>query len=91
MDLQRLTLKSQEALSSAQRLAGDKNHSQIEPGHLLLALLTQPEGVVLPLMQKLGVSPRVLTRSIEDLVDRNPSVYGPTETYFSRDLRDLLE
>jgi ATP-dependent Clp protease ATP-binding subunit ClpB len=91
MDLQRLTLKSQEALASAQKLAGDKNHSQIEPGHLLLALLTQPDGVVLPLMQKLGVSPRVLTRSIEDLVDRNPSVYGASETYFSRDLKDLLE
>jgi ATP-dependent Clp protease ATP-binding subunit ClpB len=91
MDLQKLTVKSQEALASAQRLATDKNQQQIEPAHLLLALLTQAEGVVFPLMQKLGLTPKALSATVEELVDRGPSVYGATETYLSPGLRDVLQ
>jgi ATP-dependent Clp protease ATP-binding subunit ClpB len=46
VDLNRLTLRSQEALASAQRLAAERNHQIIEPEHLLHSLLSQSEGVL---------------------------------------------
>jgi ATP-dependent Clp protease ATP-binding subunit ClpB len=77
MDLNRLTLKSQEALRVAQEQAVARNHQLIEPGHILVALLSDPEGVVYPLLQRLGQSPRVLRDRIEQELDRLPKVYGP--------------
>ncbi|MFP5298286.1 MAG: Clp protease N-terminal domain-containing protein, partial [Actinomycetota bacterium] len=53
MDINKLTLKSQEALAEAQRLARDNNNQQVETGHLLMALLGQTEGLILPLLQKI--------------------------------------
>ena len=60
MDVNKLTLKSQEALAAAQSSATDRNNQQVEPAHLLAALLSQPEGVVYPLLQKLGAAPKTL-------------------------------
>ncbi|MGH2819284.1 MAG: Clp protease N-terminal domain-containing protein, partial [Actinomycetota bacterium] len=91
MDLNRLTVKSQEALAAAQRLAGELNHQQIESGHLLAALLGESEGVVFPLLQKLGLSPRSLRNRLEGVLDRYPRVYGQVETYLSPGLRSLLD
>ena len=58
MDPNKLTVKSQEALSSAQRLAGELNHQQVDTPHLLAALLGETDGVVYPLLGKLGITPR---------------------------------
>src|SRR5918911_5279973 len=91
MDLNKLTLKSQEALGAAQRLATELNHQQIENAHLLAALLDQPEGVIYPLLQKLGTSPRSLRVSLDTILDRLPKVYGQVETYLSPALRSTLE
>ena len=55
MRLDKLTTKSQEALQQAQGLADKRNHQAIEVEHLLFALMGQKEGVVLSLLQKLGV------------------------------------
>jgi ATP-dependent Clp protease ATP-binding subunit ClpB len=91
MDLNKLTVKSQEALGAAQRLAGELNHQQIENAHLLAALLEQPEGVIYPLLQKLGASPRTLRVSLDGVLDRLPKVYGQVESYMSPGLRRTLE
>jgi ATP-dependent Clp protease ATP-binding subunit ClpB len=93
MDLNKLTLKSQEALQAAQQLARDRNHQQVEPAHFLFALLSDPEGVVYPLLQKLGRSPRTLRDRTEELLDRIPRVYGTTgeEPYLSAATRHILE
>jgi ATP-dependent Clp protease ATP-binding subunit ClpB len=77
MDLHRYTEKAQEALSQAQRLASEYNHSQIEPEHLLLALVTQSEGVVPQVLSKLGPAPQVLQGELEEELQRRPKVYGP--------------
>jgi ATP-dependent Clp protease ATP-binding subunit ClpB len=90
MDLNKLTLKSQEALSEAQRLAAELNHQQIESAHLLSALLGQAEGVVLPLLQKMGVSPRAVRVGLDATLDRLPKVYGQVESYMSPGLRSVL-
>ncbi|MEA2505992.1 MAG: ATP-dependent Clp protease ATP-binding subunit ClpB [Actinomycetota bacterium] len=91
MDTNKLTLKSQEALGAAQRAAAELNHQQIENAHLLAALLEQPEGVIYPLLQKLGAAPRALRVSLDGVLDRLPKVYGQVETYLSPGLRDTLE
>ena len=50
-----LTLKSQEALAEAQRIAGEENQQELSPGHLLLAMLAQADGVTPPLLAQAGV------------------------------------
>ncbi|CAN5572819.1 ATP-dependent chaperone ClpB [soil metagenome] len=91
MDLNKLTLKSQEALAAAQRLAGERNHQQVESPHLLAALLSQADGVVLPLLQKLGVPAGTVRARVNDVLDRVPKVYGTVESYLSQGLRSVLE
>ncbi|HET6770530.1 MAG TPA: ATP-dependent chaperone ClpB [Actinomycetota bacterium] len=92
MDLNRLTQKSQQALEEAQRLAAARNHQQLEPEHILFALLNDPDGVVYPLMHAVGVSPRTLRDRVEELLDRTPKVYGPPqEVSLSRAAADVLE
>ena len=91
MDLNKLTLKSQEALASAQSFAQERNHQQVEPAHLLAALLAQPEGVVFPLLQKLEASPRSLGNRLEAVLERLPRVYGGVEIYLSAAIRSTLE
>ena len=91
MDLNKLTLKSQEALAGAQKLASEANHQQVEPTHLLAALLGEPEGIVYPLLQKLGASPQTLRNRLGEALDRLPHVYGQVETYLSSALRSMLE
>ena len=72
MDINKLTLKSQEALQAAQRLASENNNQQVETAHLMGALLGQTEGVILPLVQKLGIAPQSLRTKVEGLLDRAP-------------------
>jgi ATP-dependent Clp protease ATP-binding subunit ClpB len=92
MDINKLTLKSKEALAEAERQARARNHQQVEPEHLLFALLSDPEGVVFPLLHSLGVSPRKIRDQVEERLDRFPKVYGATEDVFlSPAARHVLE
>ena len=92
MDINKLTLKSKEALAEAERQARARNHQQVEPEHLLYALLSDPEGVVFPLLHSLGVSPRKIQDQAEERLDRFPKVYGATEDVFlSPAARHVLE
>jgi ATP-dependent Clp protease ATP-binding subunit ClpB len=79
MELNKLTRRSQEALAAAQRLAADHNHQVIEPEHLLHALLSQSDGVVFGLVQRLGVVPTTLRDRVDELLSRIPQVYGSTD------------
>jgi ATP-dependent Clp protease ATP-binding subunit ClpB len=76
MELDRLTIKSQQSLQEAQHQATVRQHQQIEPEHLLSALLTDPEGVVFPLLHQLGVVPKQLRDRVDELLDRKPKVYA---------------
>src|SRR5437899_11965908 len=93
MDLDKLTLKSQEALQSAQELARNLNQRSVEPAHIVHALLSDPEGVVYPLLQRLGQSPRALRDKVSEVLDRMPKVYGAPgqEPYLSAPTRHVLE
>ncbi|MBW3663297.1 MAG: ATP-dependent chaperone ClpB [Actinobacteria bacterium] len=76
MDFDRFTLKSQEAIQSAAELAGARHHTEAGPGHLLEALLGQPDGVVLPLVQRLGVTPTQLRSKLSAVLEGLPAAYG---------------
>jgi ATP-dependent Clp protease ATP-binding subunit ClpB len=87
----KLTLKGQEALQSAQSHAQEKSSPQIMPEHLLWALIEQKEGVVLPVLQKLGVNIQTIAEQLADAVAKVPKVQGQSEIYISPSLNRILE
>ncbi|HEX2028882.1 MAG TPA: ATP-dependent chaperone ClpB [Nitriliruptorales bacterium] len=91
MTPEKLTLKSTEALQAAVGLARQSHHPEVVPAHLLLALLGQPEGVVLPLVQRLGVTPTALRERINQVLAAVPKAYGADEARMSQRLADLLD
>ncbi len=83
MRFDKLTIKSQEALSEAQSQAASRGHSEIQPAHLLQALLGQPEGSTIPVLQKLGVSLEPLQAQLEKHVATIPKVSGGAQPTLS--------
>ena len=76
MDPNKLTLKAQEALQEAKSIAEKKHHQQIEVEHLLSALLAQKDGIVIPILQKLGANPDLIHSQLENELNRIPQVTG---------------
>ncbi|MCL6562417.1 MAG: ATP-dependent chaperone ClpB [Firmicutes bacterium] len=76
MRLDKLTVKSQEALGQAQSLAREYGNQVIEPEHLLLALVEQPEGIVRPVLEKVGVPTGALADALRQSIGRLPKVSG---------------
>ncbi len=89
--MDKLTYKAQEALSGAQELARRLNHPQMEPVHLLRALLAQEEGLIRPLLKKMEVDPQKLIQGTEDLLTRLPRVSGEAQVYLSPGLNKVLD
>jgi ATP-dependent Clp protease ATP-binding subunit ClpB len=78
LDPNKLTRKTGEALGAAQALAREANHTQVTPEHLLAALVGQPESVVLPVLQRIGVAATTVRDRVGEALDRLPKVYGET-------------
>jgi ATP-dependent Clp protease ATP-binding subunit ClpB len=79
MNPQEFTLRAQEALASAQRSALAADHQRIEPEHLLVALLSDPAGIVFPVVRRSGADPGALRARAQQAIDRIPKVYGPEQ------------
>jgi ATP-dependent Clp protease ATP-binding subunit ClpB len=90
IDPNRWTVKTQEAFNAALDAARTANHPEVSPDHLLYALLKQADGVVVPLLRKVGVDPATLSKSVDERLGRLPKAYG-SEAGMSRSLRDTLE
>ncbi len=90
MNVEKLTIKSQEALEAARRLAEERSHQALHPYHLLAALLNQPEGVAPLLLERLGVAPERLAAEVGRELDRLPRVSGAAMT-LSAPLAALLD
>jgi ATP-dependent Clp protease ATP-binding subunit ClpB len=86
-----MTVKAQEALQSAQEIAARHENQQIEPLHLLSALVTQADGVVAPLLARLGIRSELLTQEIEREIGRLPRVTGFAQQNMGKPLNDVLE
>src|SRR4051794_41790509 len=79
MQPDRFTVKSQEAVAAAQRLAAEHRNPEVAPAHLLLALLDQEDGLVVPVLQKVGADvPSIRSRTLE-AVDALPELGGGAE------------
>src|SRR5213594_2942137 len=76
MRLEKLTLKAQEAVQAAQTRAESLNHAQLEPEHLLDVLLAQDEGIVPPMLMKLGVGPEALRSELQRHLKAQPEIRG---------------
>ncbi|MCY4134846.1 MAG: AAA family ATPase [bacterium] len=85
LDPNRWTLKTREAFNDATAMAQSKSHPEVTPDHLMLALIGQAEGVVLPVLQRTGVALPELRAQLEAALSQLPSAYG-TEVRTSRDL-----
>ncbi len=91
MDLNRFTIKSQEALYNAQEEASRRNHQQIEPSHLLYVLLNQKEGIVNPIITKIGADPKSIIEEVDRDLESLPRVTGATQVYISPSLKAVLD
>ncbi|MFU8819325.1 MAG: ATP-dependent chaperone ClpB [Desulfurivibrio sp.] len=93
MKFDKFTMKSQEAVQEAQSLAQSLQHQELQPEHLLKVLLDQPEGVIAPALQKMGVSRERLLAEVETLLGRLPKVSGggSGQLYASPSLQRLLD
>ena len=78
MNANKFTQKMAEAVQSAQSMAQDRNHSEFDNEHILLAVLEQPEGIAVPLLQKIGVSVAPLREKLNAAISNRAQVHGLT-------------
>ena len=90
LDPNRWTLKTQEAVNTAIAAARSASNPEVTPDHLLLPLLGQEEGIVLPILQKVGVAPLHVRNLAEDAVSKLPKSYG-SESRVSREFTALVD
>jgi len=88
-DPNRWTRKTQEAVAQAMATATEASNPEVTPDHLLDALLAQPDGIVLPLLEKAGLPLLPLRNRVSDALDRLPHAYG-SQPQMSVALRDVL-
>ncbi|MBI1963978.1 MAG: ATP-dependent chaperone ClpB, partial [Candidatus Rokubacteria bacterium] len=91
MRLDKFTVKAQEALQAAQALADAQGHQALEPEHLLAALIDQREGVVGPVLAKLGARPEAIQRELTTALATLPAVRGGSGPYLGERTRQALE
>jgi ATP-dependent Clp protease ATP-binding subunit ClpB len=89
MRFDKMTIKAQEALTRAQELAQQKDHAELLPLHLLAGLLSETDGVVIPLLQKLGVQIPRIQQIVLDELERRPTATG-TQLGMNRVTNDIL-
>ncbi len=89
MRLDRHTLRGQEAIQSAIEIAERNENQQVEPEHLMLALLEQAEGIVRPTLGKLGANVQVVLNDLQAAIARLPKVQGGQQ-YFSPRLSGIF-
>ncbi|WAC06401.1 MAG: ATP-dependent chaperone ClpB [Thermodesulfobacteriota bacterium] len=76
MRLDKFTIKAQDAIVEAHSIAKNNDHQQVEPEHLLLSLLEQQEGLLGPLLKKLGTDPNSVKTKLKEIINKIPKVYG---------------
>ena len=90
MDYEHFTLKTQDALQNASALAQKNDHSEIGLEHLLSALLSQQDGIVVPVIERVGVDVQNLQKQVDDLLDTYPKVTGNAQMTLSNEAQKVL-
>jgi ATP-dependent Clp protease ATP-binding subunit ClpB len=91
MNLDRFTIKSGEALFAAQDLARKSRHAAVTPLHLLFELVRQEEGVVRPILEKVGASPQALAARVVMALDKQPKVSGDVQLGWEPALKEVTD
>ena len=92
MRIDRLTLKAQDAVAKARDIAAEHQHAEVQPEHLLAALLVQEDGLVPRLLARIGADPAAVSREIEERFAGLPKVQGTSlDIGVSRALKSLWE
>ncbi len=91
MNLNKFTLKAQEAIQSALELAEQFGHQEITPAHVMAVLIKQPEGIIPSILSKLEVNKDQLYQAIEKILQNKPSVSGSSQQpYLSQELNKIF-
>ena len=91
MQLERFTLKTQEALAAAQRLAQERGHAQVEPEHIAAALLDQEGGLAVSLFERIGADHAAVRAELEKRFGYFSTVHGATQMGLAREAQEALE
>ena len=91
MRFDQFTFKAQEVIQIAQKQAEEMQHQAVDVEHLLLALVEQTDGILLPILQKVGASPRQIAASLRQELGKLPKVYGPTQIYMTPRLNEVFK
>jgi ATP-dependent Clp protease ATP-binding subunit ClpB len=93
MQFDKFTMKSQEAVQESQSIAEKNGHQEIKPEHLLAALLEQKDGVIIPVLQKMGINLASLKDDAKHLIDNLPKVSGSGfgQVYASQPFKKVLD
>ncbi len=91
MNTNKMTIKAQDALQSAYTAASKAKNPQIEPAHIMLALLSQEDGLIRPLLNKVGVRTDALLSDIMGLPAKLPTVSASQQVYLSQDANKAVE
>ncbi len=86
----KLTIKAQEAVQRSQQLAQDQRHPEIDSLHLLVAMLQETDGIVLPILQKIGINRGQLDGMLQAELGRYPKVSGDAAPNLGKDLSEVL-
>jgi ATP-dependent Clp protease ATP-binding subunit ClpB len=88
----KLTIKAQEAFGAAQSIAAEERHQVIEPAHLLKALLSQKDGIVVPILEKIGIKSSLLLAEVDRLLSELPKIDSASGgSYMGNDLRKVID
>ena len=90
MNYENFTIKTQTALQDASSIAIKNDNSEIAPEHVLQALLEQEDGLIKPIIERIGVNSKDLLIKVKDLINTNPKVSGSVQVYFSNDFQKIL-
>ena len=90
MNYENFTIKVQEALQESSSIANKNDNAEISPEHVLEALLEQQDGLIVPVVERIGINANELNTRVKDLIKSNPKVSGAAQVYFSSQLQKIL-
>ena len=91
MNINKLTIKAQEALQTAQEIAAEHTNQALEPVHMLAAMLDDADGIVVPILTKIGVRPELLQDKTRSSIATLPKVQGAGGSHISNELQKVMQ
>ena len=90
MNYENFTIKTQQAIQDASSIANKNDNSEIGTAHILQALLEQEDGLIVPIVERIGVPSTELLKKIKDIILTYPKVSGAAQVYLSSDAQKVL-